>query len=314
MKYLKTLCLSLLILTSSTLANTWPSKPIKFVTNLPVGSGPDVFIRKVANELEKKYTVPVLVENRPGASGILALEYYLSLPADGYSIFVGDFGTMVIMPILYDREQQINQLAPLTNTYITRWMIVTSPSINTWADLRNAVTKNPRFGSTGIGSGSHLCGQELSNVLGIETLHVPYKELGQWFMDISNGIIPFGCTTVGSSQTFHKAGRLNYVATTGNQRDVYYPAVPTVKELTDVTFQTGEAWVPFYINKKVNATIANNLEKDLREIVNSDIMKDQVKFLGGIIWAPTSKELAKVREKENKNYKDLIKKFNISVK
>ena len=294
-------------------ADTFPSKPIRIITNLPVGSAPDVFVRKVANELEKKYSAGVVVENKPGGAGIIAIEHYLSLPADGYSILYADFGAVVAMPILYNREHLIEQLRTLTNSYVTRWIVVAPAKIKTIDDLRNALKENPRFGSWGVGSGGHLCGQEVSAMLGVQTDHIPYKEQGIWFIDIINGVLPFGCTSIGSSQSYQKSGRMSYIATTGSQRDVLYPNLPTIKELTNHVFQTGEVWAPFFVNKKINPVIADKLEKDLRTVIESDLLKEQAKVLGATAWAPSGPEMSREIEKETKIYKTLIKKFNITV-
>jgi tripartite-type tricarboxylate transporter receptor subunit TctC len=294
-------------------AQSTASKPIKIVTNLPVGSGPDVFVRKVAGELSKKYSLPVVVENKPGSAGILAMEHYLSLPADGTSIFFGDFGSFVVMPILYNRENLIEQMSPLTNTYVTRWMIVTPTNIKTLDQLQAALKNNPRYGSWGVGSGGHMCGQELSLLLGVDATHIPYKDHGPWYVDLINGVLPFSCTSVGSSQSYQKSGKLNYVATAGNQRDSLYPEVPTVKELTKTTFQTGEVWAPFYINKKVDPAIASRFEKDLREIVSSASLQEQAKLLGGTAWGPSSTEMRQARDRESRVYRELIKRYNITV-
>ena len=314
MKFFKNILPWLFVLLSgASAADTFPSRPIKIVTNLPVGASPDVFVRKAAQELEKKYNVPVIVENKPGAAGIISMEYYLSLPADGYSIYFGDFGAMVTMPILYNREHLIDQMKPLTNAYINWWMIATPANIKNLDDLRRALKTNPNYGSWGVGSGGHICGQELSTILGIETTHIPYKEYSAWFVDIINGVLPFSCASIGSSQNYQKSGRINYIATTNNKQDPLYPEVPSVKSLTTHTFQSGEVWIPLYINKKVDAVITDKLEKDLREIIDSDLLKEQAKILGATVWAPTSEEMHQARVQETEVYKKLIKKYNIKI-
>jgi len=315
MKLIKQLLILLVVIsTGSVLADSFPTKPIRIITNLPVGSAPDVFIRKVAVELEKKYAVAVVTENKPGAGGVVAMEYYLSLPADGHSIFLGDFGAIIIVPILYDRKNLIEQLTPLTSTYINQWIVITSSSIKTIEDLQVALKANPKFGSWGVGTAGHLCGQELSLILGVDATHVPYKEYGPWFIDTINGALSFGCSTIGSTQSYQKSGKMNYIATSGNQRDPLYPGVPTVKELTKHEFQVSSGWISLFMNKKVNSVIPRKLEKDLREIISSDLLKEQAKILGATAWAPNSAELTRAIEHESKTYSELIKKYNITVK
>jgi tripartite-type tricarboxylate transporter receptor subunit TctC len=314
MKFIKQLLILLVVvLTGSAMADIFPTKPIRIVTNLPVGSAPDVFIRKAAVELEKKYAVPVVTENKPGAGGIVAMEYYLSLPADGHTIFMGDFGAAIIMPILYNRKNLVEQLAPLTSTYSNHWVIITPSDIKTIEDLRTALKANPKFGSWGVGTSGHLCGQELSLMLGVDAIHVPYKEYGPWFIDVINGVLPFSCASLGSTQNYQKSGKMNYIVTTGSQRDALYPDIPTVKELTKNEFQVASGWVSLFVNKKVDPAISRKLEKDLREIMSSNVLKEQAKTIGGAAWAPTSAELSQVIQYETKTYSELIKKYNITV-
>jgi len=316
MKSIKQLLILMVIVTlsGSVLADIFPTKPIKIITNLPVGSAPDVFIRKAAVELEKKYSVSVVTENKPGAGGIVAMEYYLSLPADGHSIFLGDFGSIIIMPILYDRKNLIEQLEPLTSTYSNYWMVITPSSIKTMEDLQTALKTNPKFGSWGVGTSGHLCGQELSSILGVDATHIPYKEYGPWMIDTINGVLPFSCASVGSTQSYQKSNKMNYIATSGNQRDPLYPSVPTIKELTKNEFRVSTGWISLFINKKVSSAITRTLEKDLREIMSKDLFKEQAKILSTTTWVPTSAELARAIEHESKMYSELIRKYNITVK
>jgi tripartite-type tricarboxylate transporter receptor subunit TctC len=218
------------------------------------------------------------------------------------------------MPILYDRKNLTEQLEPLTSIYSNYWMIITPSNIKTMEDLQIALKTNPKFGSWGVGTSGHLCGQELSSRLGVDATHIPYKEYGPWMIDTINGVLPFSCASVGSTQNYQKSGKMNYIATSGNQRDPLYPAIPTIKELTKHEFQVATGWISLFINKKVNSAIPRKLEKDLREIISSDLFKEQAKILGGTAWAPNSAELARVIEHESKTYSELIKKYNITVK
>lgn len=316
MKLIKIIFASLILAISAhatVLADTYPSRPVKIVTNLPVGSGPDIFVRKLSQMLEATWKVPVTIDNKPGAAGLVALEQYLRNPANGYTVFYGDFGVFVTTPILYDKEHLIQQLKPVTVGYNSAWMIVTPASIRNFNDLKIKLSETPKFGSWGVGSGGHLCGQELSSVLQTTTIHVPYKDHGPWFADTSNGLLSFGCTSVGSSESYYRSGKFNYVATTANKRDPAYPDVPTVKELTGHTFEAGEVFSAFYIHAGVDDQISKKIERDLRAAIQHKDMVDLVKTLRGYPVSNSSEEMNKLRNDKVTEYKKLIKKYNISI-
>jgi hypothetical protein len=312
MKFIKQV-LFCLVLVFASYANAFPTQPVKIITNLPVGSAPDVFVRKLSQVLEAQWKVPVSVENKPGASGLIALDQYLKTPNNGHTIFYGDFGVFVTTPVLFDKENLIQQMRALTIGYNTAWVIVTPANIRNLQELQTALRQNPRFGSWGIGSGGHFCGQELSAVLQVPVTHVPYKDHGPWFVDTSNGLLAFGCTSVGSSEAYFKSGKFNYVAMAANQRDAAYPMVPTVKELTGHHFETGEVFSAFYAHRSTPDSTAQQLETDLRKAIQSTEMVELVKTLRGLPMSNTNQEMTKLRDLKVKEYKQLIKKYNITV-
>lgn len=294
-------------------AQSFPNQSVKIITNLPIGSGPDIFVRKLSQLLEKHWNQSVVVDNRPGGAGLVALESYQRSPANGHTIFYGDFGVFVTTPIFFNKELMIQQLRAITIGYNSAWMIVTPAHIRNLQELQTALRQNPRYGSYGVGSGGHLCGQELSAVLQIQATHVPYKDYGPWFVDTSNGLVTFGCTSVGSSEAYFKSGKFNYVATTANQRDPAYPMVPTVKELTGHQFEAGEVFSAFYVHRSTPDNIAQQLESDLRKIIQSAEMIDLVKTLRGYPVSNTSQDMANLRDTKLKEYRQLIKKYNITM-
>lgn len=306
--------LSLLALTFSVQAKEdFPTKAIKIITNLPVGSAPDVYVRKVAVELESKVRQPVVVENKPGGAGLVALEHYLLQPADGHTLFFGDFGIFVVTPNLYNKDLLFGRIKPLTIGYIGRWIIVTPPNITNLAQLKQELRKNPNYGSWAVGSGGHICGAELTQLLGVNAQHVPYKEQTQWLADTSAGVFPFGCSSVGSTESLHKAGKLNYLAVADNRRDIYYPSLPTIKELTGYHFQAGEVWSAFYIHSSTDTEKAKLIENTLRDINRSHQIVNQVKNLKGFSADNSSREMEQLRKNNIDLYNTLLKKYNISV-
>jgi tripartite-type tricarboxylate transporter receptor subunit TctC len=289
------------------------AEPVKIITNLPVGSGPDNITRKLAEELTNMWHVPVIVDNRPGAAGVVALEYYLNQPVDANTILMLDGGAWGTTPIIYNKEDKFAQLQIVTPLYSSDWILVANNKIKTPDDLRQAVKARPYFGSWGVGSSGHLCGIEVSAKLGIPTTHIPYKEYGQWFVDIINGDLPFSCASAGSSEQYYKAGKINWLGITSTKPDPDLPMVPTVTEFFGSTFQLDSAYAVFFINKQIDAQHVAQLRKDIKQALQTPMLKDAIKFVHGKTWNGTPEEFKQFVAKDIAYNRRVIDKLDIKI-
>ena len=294
-------------------ADNYPTRPIKIITSLPAGSGPDSVIRGLTEKLSKKWHTPVVIENRPGGLGVVALNYYNSLPADGYSIFYGDASNFISYPILYNDEKIINNIEPVAPLLLSEMMLITSSKNENFTNLKSAIAKNPNFGSWGIGSPSQIASLELSEFLGISTTHIPYKDYGTWFTDTAGQTITFGFATIGSSAGLEQAGKLKFIAYTGNQRDYEYPNVPTLTELTGKKINIVRPWTAFYINKSVPDSIKMKLQQDLNYELNQPDTMSNLLALHYRPWNITLPEFKKFLKEQSLLYKALVNKYNINL-
>lgn len=294
-------------------AQTFPDKPVKIITSLPAGSGPDAVSRKLSERLQNKWKVPVVVENKPGGAGAVAFATYAEAPADGYTILSGDAGNFVGYPILYNRPQVLADIEPLTSQNGANMMLITAPNVKDMTDLKSRVEKKPVFAHGGVGSPMHLEGAELGAWFNIPVTHVPYKDYGAMWVDVSNGLVPYTFATIGSTQKLEEGGRLKYMAYAGNARHPDYPNVPTLNELTKQNRSQIRAWVVFYIKKNVPATIKSKLAKDIAEEMASREMQDMLKTLGYIYPPATPEALQKFVNGETAEFNRIVRKFNISV-
>jgi tripartite-type tricarboxylate transporter receptor subunit TctC len=271
-------CIALSVATAG--AQDVSNRPVKIITNLPVGASSEVLARKIADVLSVKLRTPVFVENRPGAGGLVALQAYLKEPADGYTIYLGDLGNFITMPILYKKEdltQQMKTLAPVSTNY---WAISTSGHIKTFQELKNVLDKGrSSYGSWGVGTSGHLCGAEMSQYFGADSVHVPYKEFGSWFSDLVSGTLTYSCTPIGSTLQYTKNNRLNWVAITADQRDPAYPDVPTVKELTGRQIVAHNGWIAFFINQKVPQARQQLLSEKIQETLKIVEIQEFIKSI-----------------------------------
>ncbi|MFY9511728.1 MAG: tripartite tricarboxylate transporter substrate binding protein [Rubrivivax sp.] len=216
----------------------YPNKPIRLIVGFPPGGGIDFAARTIQPALEAALGQPVVVDNKPGAGGVIAATELTRAAPDGYTLLLANTGPFAIAPYLqprmpYDPLKQFSYIGQITEgSYIA----VTRPDhpardLKQFVDWAKANPNKANFASGGNGSSTHMNGELLSLVAGIDLLHVPYKGSAPAVQDLIGGqtqlLIDAG--TVLLPQV--KAGRLKALAVTGARRDPQLPDVPTAREL-----------------------------------------------------------------------------------
>ena len=215
----------------------WPSKPLRLIVGFPPGGGIDFTARNVQPGLEAALGQPVVIDYKPGAGGVLAASELTRAAPDGYTILVANVGPFSIAPYLqskmpYDPVKQFSYIGQIAQTSY----IATTRTEHPAQDIRAFIAwakANPgraSFASGGIGSSTHLCGELLNSVAGLDLLHVPYKGSAPAVTDLIGGQTHL-LIDVGSVLLPHiKSGRLKALAVTGPTRDSNLPEVLTVRE------------------------------------------------------------------------------------
>ena len=291
----------------------FPDKPVKIITAMPVGSGPDNVMRKMSEKLTEKWGVPVVVENKPGGAGAVMYSAYSEAVADGYTIAIADPGVFVGYPVLYNKPEVLADIQPVAGTFFTSFVLATAPSTKDFADLRAQFKNKPMFASTAVGTGMHLEGLELSSIWNIPGEHIPYKDIGLSFVDVSNGLVPFTFTTIASSRQLEAGGKLKYVAVASAKRNPAYPNVPTLSELTGGPVNLYHSWNIVYIKKAVPADIKTKIARDIADVMKAPAMIENVKAIGYEPLPGTPADLEKFVDSEIANFKKAAAKYKISV-
>ncbi len=289
-------------------ATEYPTKPVKIVIGLPVGSAPDTVIRRVAAQLNKQWNVPVVVENRPGASGIVGLDHFIKEPADGHTIYFADWSQFIHGPIFHQRLDLLDRIIPVTGVYTTSVVIVGPRNKNTRTALIEALKSKPQYGSWGVGSWGHLCGAEIASNLGIGAVHVPYKEFGPWFTDISNQEISFSCTSFGSSEAYEKGQRISFIAVATNSRDPAFPDVPTIREVLGFNIDTQRAWLATYVHSDTNPQLVQKISNDIRLSLQDSQVRATIAQVYGRPWMISTQEFAQIYNQDFSRVKKLFDK------
>lgn len=290
-----------------------PPATVKFVSSMPVGSGPDNALRKVAQDLSEKWKTSVIIDNRPGGNGIVSLVAFAKDPAEA-TIYFGTVDNLAVYPIVTDQLDLLKPVDPFMGFIKADMMLVTPPGIKTLDQLKTAMQKNSAFGSWAVGSQSHVDGIALSKAFDVTPVHVPYKDYGQWFTDLSNGLMPFSFTTVASSRQLMAAGKLNYLAVISDKRDSRYPDVPTLAEFTGKKINMLNPYMVFATNASLPDNVKNQIQKDIVDILHSKKMDETLDPIGYLPWHITIPEFKKFYKTYGENYITYLKTNNIELK
>jgi len=214
---------------------------------------------------------------------------------------------------LYNKPEVLADIEPLTSQNMASMMLIVSPKIKDFADLKDKYKKNPVFASGGNGSPMHLEGLELSSLLKIEGTHVPYKEIGAMWVDTSNGLVPFTFATIGSSQQLEAGGKLKYLAYTSEFRHPDYLHVPTLNELTGQNRNSIRAWVVFYIKKAAPSDVKAKLAKDIGDVMQTAEMQTMLKTMAYEYPPAKPADLQKFINGQTGEFQKTVKKHKVSV-
>ena len=244
-------------------AQDFPNKPIKFIVPFGPGSGTDTSARYYSKKLQEVTGQPVVVENRPGGNGFIAVKQALSAPADGYTVFIGSNSTLAVNTALfkalpYDPQKDF---APLT-MLMRAPAVVVAPGDGEVKTLRELVAKAQAApGKVNFGAGSagyQLMGELLNDVAKVQTVHVPFKGAGEVATAVAGHTVDYAFAEATSVQELIKAGRLRGLAVASDARVPALPQVPTAKEagLPGIEAYT---WVGAMVSSKTPPDIAAKL-------------------------------------------------------
>ena len=227
----------LLAISTSTGAQAWPQRPVRIVVGFPPGGGIDVVARLLAVKLTDSFGQQVVVDNRPGANGILGTEIVARATPDGHTLFIGTTGNLSVNPVLFSKLpfNMERDFAPVMQTSSVPFLIYTHPKVpaKSLDELIAYVKANPgkvNYYSSGNGGLPHLASELLNNLAGITAIHVPYKGSAPGFNDLLGGQVQFGFDAVPIGLQHVKSGRVRAIATTGPARLAFLPEVPAANE------------------------------------------------------------------------------------
>ncbi|MEI7568149.1 MAG: tripartite tricarboxylate transporter substrate binding protein [Alcaligenaceae bacterium] len=301
------------------LAQEFPvGQTITIIVGFVAGGGTDTATRIIAKELAANLGQAVVVENKPGAGGMLAAQYVVNAKSDGTVLMLGSIGPMAVMPHLMKLSfDPLRDLAPITMGASFPNVLVVPPSLNitTLAEFIALAKTNPgklTYASTGVGSAAHLAGELLGQRAGIEIVHIPYKGGSAAMIDLIGGRIEAYYSTPSSATSHIQSKKLVGLATTGLTRPDALSGLPTIAESGYPGFNASN-WYAYLAPGKTPTSILERWNTEFVKVLTTPAVREAL-LSHGLIPDPMSRQaLAEYMAKESAIWKAVIQERNIKI-
>lgn len=251
---------------------TFPNKPVRFISPFAAGGGNDIMARMLGQKLTEIWGAQVVVENRPGANTIIAMQYLAGSPPDGHTIFLAST-TLAINATLYQKlpYDTVNNFTPVALAAYAPLVIVVNNTlpIKNVRDLIALARARPgelSFGSSGAGNSTHLVPEMFKAAAKIDMLHVPYKGTGIALIDVIGGQIPLAFSGILPALPQIRAGKLRGIAVTTAERSPAAPEIPTIAESGLSGFEAIEWW-GIIGPARMARSVVNKINEDVNKTV-----------------------------------------------
>lgn len=300
-------------LTGTSLAQSYPQRPVKIVVGFAAGGSTDKLTRIIAQRMSDLLGHSVIVENKPGAAGNIAAEFVAGAPADGHTLFMATLSSQAINPHLYAKLKfdPLKSFEPIALVAKYPLLLVVSPQlpIKSVRDLVAHARVHPGttfFASSGSGSPSHLAGELFKLTTGTDVRHVPYRGGSPAMMALMSNEVQFGFETIPSAMGLAKTGKLRGIAVTSNQRLGSIPDIPTVQEAEMPGFVV-TSWAgllaPAGTPREIVARLSQAVQATLAApAISSALVADGAELAGG-----TPTEFQRFMSDELKAWGDIVR-------
>lgn len=308
----------ILAFSQSVLAQAWPAKPIRLLVPFAPGGTSSIVARSVAAEMEKGLGQPIIIDNRPGGGGNVAMQEAARAEPDGYTLIIGHIGTLAVNPFMFDKLPfdtnadfaAVSLLAKVPSIFVVHADV----QVKDLRDLVAMAKAHPGklyYGSAGNGSAGHLAIEYLKLVAGnLDIIHVPYKGTGPNLVDLLAGRTHMTAAGTPALMPHVKSGKLRVVAVGNPQRLPTLPEVKTVAEQGYPGFETTQ-WYGLNAPAKVPAAIIKRLADEAAKAAKVQVVKDRFAHDDAEAVGSTPQEYADFIAAEQKRWGEVVRKAGI---
>lgn len=296
-----------------------PTAPVRIVVGFPPGGGTDVMARVMAQKLATLWGVPVTVENKAGAGGVIAAEYVAKQPNNGTTLLMTNISNHAIAPALYPTLGYVveRDFTPLVLVGVTPNLLICNPSkpARTVKDLVALCRDKPgtvTFGSSGAGASQHLAIELFKLRAGVDALHVPYRGSGPMLTDLIGGQIDYSFETMTSATPHVASGKLVAIAQTRPRRSKAHPEVPTVAELGYPGFDAS-TWYGLVGPAQMNAAMVQRMNEDFNRVLALPDVAEKLASYGAEDGGGSAAKFAEFIGTEKDKWAKVVKEAKVTV-
>ncbi|MBA4214053.1 MAG: LacI family transcriptional regulator [Polaromonas sp.] len=300
-------------------AQTLPNGPVRIVVGFAPGGGTDALARLVGQKLQGMWNLTVVVENRAGASGVIAADMVSKAPPDGNTLLMAHINSHALAPGLMPKLGYVvdRDFTPLTLVGVTPNLLICNNDqpAKTVAELVAQCKANPgkvTFGSAGQGSAQHLALESFKLAAGVFALHIPYKGSGPMLTDLMGGQIGYSFDTMTAATPHVKSGKVRAIAQTRAKRASGHPTVPTMAESGFPGFEA-TTWYGLVGPGKMPPAIAQRMNEDINKVLAMPDVKEKLDLYGAEDGGGSAQQFADFIRTEQVKWSKVIKDAKVTI-
>ena len=294
-------------------AQPYPNRPLRIVVPFPPGGGTDIGTRIVAQKLQEAWGQAVIVENKPGAAGIVGTELTAKSAPDGYTFMMGNIGTHAINVSLYKKlaYDPVRDFAPVSMVADLPLLLLVHPSVpaNSVKELIALAKSQPgklNFSSSGAGGSMHVAAELFKSMTGVDMVHIPYKGGAPAVADLLSGQVALSFSTVLETIQHVKAGKVRALAVTNDHRSIALPDLPTIAEAGLPGYQS-ISWLALFAPAGTPKDIVNKVSAESVRILKLPDVKERLLAQGAEPIGSTPEQLAAILAADIAKYAKVIR-------
>ncbi|HPU51391.1 MAG TPA: tripartite tricarboxylate transporter substrate binding protein [Burkholderiaceae bacterium] len=299
-------------------AQTYPARAVKIIVPFPPGGAIDALGRLLAQKMSESWGQPVVVENRPGAGGIIGTDAGAKAPADGHTLTMGAVSTHAINVGLYKKlpYDPVKDFAAVAPVAIVPNLLVVNPSlgVSTIAELIALARSKPgqlSYASAGAGTTLHISCELFKSLAKVDIVHVPYKGSAPAISDVMGGQVPIMCDSITSSQPHIKAGKLKVLAITSVTRSSTMPQVPTMVEAGVAGYEMNP-WFGLFAPAGTPAAVVARVHGEVARILALPDVRERLSAIGAEPMSATPDQFSAMVRADVEKWGRLVRAAGIS--